>query len=212
MGSGAFQKRWEPLHAGACLAAGAASVLLGSNVPLAAVGGSSLFLFYLRARPSTGTGLANAVTLARLVVLGVMAAVAPTPWGFVVVLVLDGLDGALARRLDESTPFGAHFDMETDALFVELLCVELVRTGLPAWVLIAGALRPVLVLARLAFPKRAPGERRSPLGRHAFLVSALALIAGLIPFVPMIRVGLAASAVLVLLISFSTDFRALRAG
>lgn len=55
---------------------------------------------------------------------------------FVLVLV-DGLDGYLARKKDQRTPFGACFDMETDTLFVCLVSVLLVSKGLSAkWILI----------------------------------------------------------------------------
>lgn len=218
MSEGAFQKRWNPAHAAACLVAGGSSALSGSPWPLAVTGTASLVAFFVLARPRQGrlgVGLANLVTLIRLLLLFGVATFAPTPWGFVLVLVLDALDGVLARRLGQTSPFGAHFDMETDALFIALLSVEALRLGAAPAVLLAGALRPLLVLARQAprpGPARPPGERRSFFGRFAFLLSALLLIAAIAPLPPLARAVLASAAVVVLLVSFAGDFASLRRG
>ncbi len=83
-------------------------------------------------------GLANAVTLARLVGtcwvggLTIEAAVAGLDTGDRLLLIalatgcliLDGVDGRVARARGEVSGFGARFDMETDALL--LLCLSLV--------------------------------------------------------------------------------------
>jgi phosphatidylglycerophosphate synthase len=60
-----------------------------------------------------------------------------------VALVLDGVDGWVARRTGTETPFGARFDMEVDAFALLVLCVPVARHVGP-WVMVIG-------LARYAF-------------------------------------------------------------
>ena len=58
------------------------------------------------------------------------------------ILLLDGVDGWLARRGGWTSAFGARFDMETDALlilFMAALCWQLDKAG--AWILLSGTLR-----------------------------------------------------------------------
>lgn len=205
---------WSTTHAALCAVAGAASVAVGSLAPLAAVGAGSLVVFFARHRPAMarlgGVGVANAVTLGRLAVLVAAALAAPAWWSFGLVLALDGLDGALARRLDEATDFGAHFDMETDALLVALLSVASLLAGAPPWVLLFGALRYALVLARLLFPAEAVRERRSRFGRLVFVGAVGALLLSLAPVPAAAQVAALGVALAALLASFSGDFAALR--
>lgn len=68
-------------------------------------------------------------------------------------LLLDGLDGWLARKRGEAGEFGARFDMETDAALILVLCLGLWLSGLaPAWVLAIGLIRPVFVAAAIVRP------------------------------------------------------------
>lgn len=61
-----------------------------------------------------------------------------------VAVLLDGLDGIVARKTNSSTTFGKYFDMEIDAIFVMLMSLIFFLTGvLPWWILIAGFLRYV---------------------------------------------------------------------
>lgn len=205
---------WSTTHAALCAAAGGASLLVGSPAPLAVVGGASLLVFFVRCRPAmarlAGMGVANAVTLARLAVLLAAALAAPAWWSFGLVLALDGLDGALARRLGEATDFGAHFDMETDALLVALLALASFLAGAPPWVLLFGALRYALVLARVVFPAEAVQERRSRFGRAVFVAAVGSLLLSLAPLPAPLQVAALAVALAALLASFSGDFAALR--
>jgi phosphatidylglycerophosphate synthase len=68
-------------------------------------------------------------------------------------LLLDGVDGWLARRGGWCSTFGARFDMETDALLVLLMAAlvwQFDKAG--AWVLLAGAMRYLFVAAGLVLP------------------------------------------------------------
>lgn len=157
--------------------------------------------------------LPNAVTLGRLWLLAgallvswrqpqLVLPIALGAW------LLDGLDGALARWRNQATPFGARFDLETDAHLVQLVCLELVVSrGFPLWVLLAGALRYLLVMARTLATKPIV-ERRSTWGRLTFSFSYLSLCAGLWPALDPASAVLVPLAVLALLISFAPDFLA----
>jgi phosphatidylglycerophosphate synthase len=63
-----------------------------------------------------------------------------------VALVLDGVDGQVARRTGTVTPFGARFDGEVDAFLILALSVAVSR-DYGGWVLAIGAARYVLLVA-----------------------------------------------------------------
>lgn len=103
-------------------------------------------------------GPAGLVTLTRAVLVGVVTALVAD--GLVtgavpvtllvtcatVALVLDGVDGAVARRTGTATPLGARFDMETDAVLL-LVLSGYVATLLGPWVLAIGLMRYAFVAA-----------------------------------------------------------------
>src|SRR5579862_2063612 len=114
-------------------------------------------------------GLANWVTTLRAVgavtLLAVAAAAAFAGLGIgaggrwamagmaLALLALDGLDGLLARRLDQASAFGARFDMETDALrgcALALLVWAIGQAGL--WVLLMGLARYIFILGGWLWP------------------------------------------------------------
>lgn len=131
--------------------------------------GGALLVTRIRAfHPFDRFGLPNAVTLSRLGIASLFAGLAqeaalidrPPDWVLwlfvglaVLALVLDGIDGALARRFNLASPFGARFDMEVDALFILLLSVLVfLLDKVGAWVLLIGALRYLFVVASHAWP------------------------------------------------------------
>jgi phosphatidylglycerophosphate synthase len=160
--------------AAAVLAAAAAAVALAATLDLdgryvaasllVATLGAAAVLRHLPGRhPHPRFGPANAVTLARAVpvvlVAGLVVAPASIAAASFAVLagalatILDGLDGRLARRHRVESPFGARFDMETDALLVLALAVlawRWDRAG--AWVLLAGLMRYLFVAAGALAP------------------------------------------------------------
>ena len=69
-------------------------------------------------------------------------------------LILDGVDGKVARRTGTSTALGARFDMEVDAFLILVLSVY-VSMALGPWVLLIGA--HALRLRRRG-PRRRPGS------------------------------------------------------
>ncbi|WP_436700157.1 CDP-alcohol phosphatidyltransferase family protein [Nocardioides sp. BYT-33-1] len=68
-----------------------------------------------------------------------------------VALLLDAVDGQVARRTGTASAFGARFDMETDAFLIAVLSVH-VAPRLGWWVLAIGALRYAYVMAGWALP------------------------------------------------------------
>jgi phosphatidylglycerophosphate synthase len=102
-----------------------------------------------RSYPYADLGLANLVTLTRLLLTSALLAplAAPAPVESVlavaiVVLALDGIDGWLARRQGRESAFGARFDMEVDAFLGLVLAFN-------AWA--SGTIGPVVLL--LALPR-----------------------------------------------------------
>ncbi|MFI9155823.1 CDP-alcohol phosphatidyltransferase family protein [Streptomyces sp. NPDC053367] len=107
-------------------------------------------------------GPANRVTLGRAILVGAVTALvadsvrsAPPLTLFVgltaVALILDGVDGQVARRTGTSTPLGARFDMEVDAFLILVLSVY-VSMALGAWVLLIGGMRYAFVAAARVWP------------------------------------------------------------
>ncbi len=73
--------------------------------------------------------------------------------GGALALLLDGLDGRLARQQGEASGFGARFDMEVDAAFVLLLSMLVWTAGRAGpWVLLSGLMRYLWLGAALAVP------------------------------------------------------------
>ncbi|WGX98061.1 CDP-alcohol phosphatidyltransferase family protein [Nocardioides sp. L-11A] len=68
-----------------------------------------------------------------------------------VALLLDAVDGYVARRTGTTSAFGARFDMETDAFLIAVLSVH-VAPRLGWWVLAIGAMRYAYVLAGWVLP------------------------------------------------------------
>jgi phosphatidylglycerophosphate synthase len=114
-------------------------------------------------RARTGSlGPADHVTLARAVLVGgVTALVADRFWGgtpdvvlvviATVALVLDAVDGKVARRTGTVSALGARFDMEVDAFLILVLSIH-VAVSLGAWVLVIGAMRYAFVAASWVLP------------------------------------------------------------
>ena len=170
--------------------------------------------------PVTEMGPANRVTLARGVLVALLAGSladppllsAQGPWLFALALValsLDGVDGWVARHTGSASPQGARFDMELDAFFILVLCLALLlldRVG--PWVLAIGAMRYAFVAASRGWPWLA-GELPESLRRKAVCVwQVAALMLALLPAVPdLLATWLAATALAGLTLSFAVDVR-----
>jgi phosphatidylglycerophosphate synthase len=139
-------------------------------------------------------GAANSVTLARAalaVLLVALLGAAPTPalgWLLVglgtVAVALDGVDGALARRRNETSDFGARFDMETDALLILVLAALVWQHGKAGpWILAAGLLRYVFVVGSWMLPWLGAALPPSRRRQAVCVVQIVSLLGALAPLV-----------------------------
>lgn len=82
------------------------------------------------------------------------------------VICLDGLDGLLARKMNQVTDFGGSLDMEVDAFFCLLfsLLISNLYTEL-SWVLIGGLLRYLYKICTFLFTKTEFIEKKKPYAR-----------------------------------------------
>jgi phosphatidylglycerophosphate synthase len=210
-------------------------VVLGVSVPLSLFTGLAftyvatgtllflaLSLTVLHTAPAAfrteGPGPANRVTFLRAALVVPVAALVfhPAPQDVavhalmavaVLALLLDGIDGAVARRWGRVTAFGARFDMELDALLIMVLAVlvwQTEKTG--AWVLLIGLMRYAFVVAgwywRWLEGTLPPSRRRQAL----CVVQSVALLIALAPLVsPAVAVTVALGALALLVYSFAVD-------
>ena len=219
----------------ATAAAGAALALLlaalpfpSAHAPTFALALFAMIALVVRDRlaahhPHDRFGAANAVTLLRAAGVACFAGLALEPgllagsaawWaaaGGALILALDGIDGALARRQRTASAFGARFDMEVDALFVLALSALALALGKAGpWVLGLGLMRYGFVAAGYLAP-----ALRAPLPpsfrRKAVCVFQIAVLAILLapPVAPPHSTGLAAVAFAALAGSFAVDIRRL---
>lgn len=117
----------------------------------------------MRREGRSGLGPADLVTLARSALVGGTAAlvaaslvagrvpVALLTGLAVVALLLDAVDGRVARSTGTTSAVGARFDMEVDSVLVLVLAVPAAQS-LGAWVLAIGSVHYLLLAARRALP------------------------------------------------------------
>ncbi|MFC8984377.1 CDP-alcohol phosphatidyltransferase family protein [Streptomyces sp. NPDC057115] len=201
-------------------------VLLGSAIGMGPAGWLTGLAFALatwavlsralhRSR-SRSFGAANRVTLGRAILVGGVTALvadsfqdSPPVSLFVgltaVALILDGVDGKVARRTGTSTALGARFDMEVDAFLILVLSVYL-SMAMGPWVLLIGGMRYGFVAAARVWPwLNAPLPPSTARKTVAALQGVLLLLAGaeLLPHAA--NVAVVALALGLLLWSFGRD-------
>lgn len=104
-------------------------------------------------------GPADRITLSRAVLVLFLTSLTFQPgllqqliWPYALLclaaLVMDGIDGYVARRTGTASAFGARFDMELDAFFILMLCLAVMVLGKAGpWVLLIGLMRYGFVMA-----------------------------------------------------------------
>lgn len=219
--------RQAAISSGLLLALQAAALLPVSTV--AAIAAMAMFLGaslivrhgLLRFYPYGLFGACNAVTLARAAVAcglvvtvtdaGRFASEPALAWAVAaaasVSLLLDGVDGWLARHSGLVSAFGARFDMEVDAALALVLALGLLAQGKAGtWILLLGGLRYLFVAAmRLAPWLAAPLPARQS-RRTVCVVQIAALIALHAPLLlPPVSTMLGAAATAALVWSFAVD-------
>lgn len=164
-------------------------------------------------------GAANTVTLFRAGLVALLAAIvfdtslAARPYiAFFVaasVLLLDGLDGWLARRNSLTSRFGARFDMEVDALLIMVLAaLAFVDAKAGVWVLLLGLMRYAFVVAGYAFPALTAELPHSQRRKIVCVVQIVVLTAIILPvFQSPLSNALALASLLALSWSFLVDVR-----
>lgn len=167
-----------------------------------------------------GPGPANRVTLLRAALtapLGALILAAPSPgqpelalWAIALAglaLVLDGVDGAVARRTGSATAFGARFDMELDAamiLALSILAWQMTAAG--PWVILIGMMRYLFVLAARPWPWLAASLPPSRRRQAVCVLQTVVLLLVLIPGLPGgAAITMALAGLLALSLSFAVD-------
>jgi len=169
--------------------------------------------------PGHGLGPANRVTLRRAGLVLPVAALAMQPaartddglWWIIglstLAMLLDGLDGWVARTTGSASAFGARFDMELDAFLLLSLSILTWRSGkVGAWVVLVGALRYLFVAAGWLWPPLR-GELPARLRRKMIcVVQGIALLVCLGPVIPPgVATASALAALASLIYSFGVD-------
>ncbi|TFC91728.1 MULTISPECIES: CDP-alcohol phosphatidyltransferase family protein [Cryobacterium] len=177
---------------------------------------STVFLLSgLRRRRTTLFGPANVVTAVRSTLVGLIGGMVvvsfaePIPVPLLVALIvpallLDAVDGWVARRTDSVSELGARFDMEVDAFLLLVLSVYVSNT-LGIWVLAIGTMRYAFVLAGLIFPwfRRVLPSR--PWRKVVTAVQGIALATAVARILPGLDALLVAIALALLVESFGRD-------
>jgi phosphatidylglycerophosphate synthase len=171
--------------------------------------------------PFAHFGAANQVTTVRAALVALMAALIGEPPSATVATmalvfgvtatVLDGVDGWLARRTGMASQFGARFDMEVDALLIQVLAILAWTHGKAGWwVLLSGLLRYIFVASGWVLPWMARPLASSRRGKVVCVVQIAALMVVLLPAVtPPASVLVAAFGLAALSWSFAVDTRRL---
>ena len=179
-----------------------------------------LLVWYLPEGPPTGAlDAANRVTLGRATLILPLSALAVQPillsddmaWYIIAVatvaLVLDGVDGWVARRSETASPFGARFDMELDSFLMLVLSILVWRSEkVGAWAILIGLPRYLWVAAGWVWPllraELPPSVRR----KAVCVAQGVLLLVCLGPIIsPALATGAAAAALAVLAYSFAVD-------
>jgi len=162
-------------------------------------------------------GPANSVTSLRALLVAAVAGLIGEPhdpavawiavWLGLAATLLDGADGWLARRTGMMSRFGARFDMEVDALLIQVLAILVWRHGKAgAWVLLSGLLRYLFVAAGWGLEWMRRPLSPTIRGKVTCVVQIGGLLIALSPIVaPPLSDRVAAAALIALAGSFAID-------
>jgi len=120
-------------------------------------------------------GYANLITGMRLILVVIgsfLLSIVAKEWIFVIMgsaVLLDFVDGYLARKYNQESTFGQFFDMEVDAFFVLLMCFYYYQyQEIGWWILIPGLMRYVFKIFTAIIPKEGFVETKK---RYAAIVA-----------------------------------------
>jgi phosphatidylglycerophosphate synthase len=181
-------KQWNIIHSIAILLALAVFHLTGWYWPAVTVAFLSVILlwtsqWYTISNIKPAGGYANLLTLLRynLILLIVLFSDIWPLWSlgllFAIPLMLDGLDGYLARKLNHTTRFGALFDLETDSIFMTFTGMILYhRNIVGGWLLPAAYMRYFYVLIIALLQLNRIQEKRTRFGPFIAFIMFVSLI------------------------------------
>lgn len=174
-----------------------ASILLGLPALAVAIAAgcltTALVVFTVllgRGHPHDRLGAANAVTLLRVTIVGILLSILLAGGSSAAVVIalsiialsLDGVDGALARRQKLESRFGAAFDMEVDSAFALVLSILAALGPAGPAALLLGLPRYLFGVAGMALPwLNAPLAPRFS-RKVVCVIQLIALIALQLPF------------------------------
>jgi phosphatidylglycerophosphate synthase len=170
-----------------------------------------------RHHPFPAFGPANAVTTVRAALVSLVAGLVGEGTGPATAVIaviaaaaataLDGLDGWLARRTRMTSAFGARFDLEVDALLIQVLAIRVWQHGKAgAWIIASGLLRYVFVAAGRVWPWMRRPLTPTLRGRAICIVQIAGLLIALLPQVePPASDTVAAVSLAALAYSFAVD-------
>jgi phosphatidylglycerophosphate synthase len=170
--------------------------------------------FLQQHHPFTRFGAANQITTVRALLVSLVVSLIGEPRlpaiaasaaaASVIVTLLDGVDGWLARRGRIASDFGARFDMEIDALLIlalSILAWRFEKAG--AWVVLSGVLRYAFVAAGAGWTwLRAP----LPASRRRQTICVLQIVALTAAIVPAIPPAISAPLMAVALAALASSF------
>jgi phosphatidylglycerophosphate synthase len=183
-----FYNRWSLANNFLVLAGFTSTLVTGSYVYWIGIAALSFGIYLVKlpvVLPSfpVWIGYPNWISLTRLIVILIAVSIHNSLSDvvlliiFLSVILMDGLDGAVARRLKQTSKAGEYFDMEIDALFVFLLsCMHFMDQKLPVWIIIPGSMRyvyGVLFFWMKEPPKSKPGKKIRSTIAVLFFVSLL---------------------------------------
>ncbi|MEL6339911.1 MAG: CDP-alcohol phosphatidyltransferase family protein [Myxococcota bacterium] len=162
---------------------------------------------------SSNLSVANVVTSIRALAISALLGGLWSSWSWslwliaAAALVLDGVDGWIARRRGEESAFGARFDMEADAALIIVLCLWVWTRDLAAgWVVLIGGVRYLFAGAGVVYPRLA-----APLPNSRFRKAVCVLQVGTLLWVLVPDRGVFSASLLLalslaaLLVSFGRD-------
>jgi phosphatidylglycerophosphate synthase len=172
--------------------------------------------------PFEQLGPANRVTIVRAILMALTAALigeahtsriaAAAAAMALAGMLLDGVDGWLARRTGMASAFGAHLDVETDALLIMALSILVWRhEKAGAWVLACGLMRYAFVASGWGLPWMAGRLTPTRRARVVAVMQIVGLTSALLPMVAHPISAIVAAATLAALTwSFAIDVGRLR--
>lgn len=170
------------------------SMIIGLLIGLAVIAAGVAII--VRNRPSGDFGVANWVTLVRLIGVGLVSGMLAQgligrwsdwqQWMLIMVsavcLILDGVDGRLARARGLVSDFGARFDIETDAALVLILSLSVPLLGISGWwVILIGLMRYLYVGCALIWSWLKIPLPSSQLRKIIGTAQGIALLVALVP-------------------------------